>query len=183
VAPNVGEDGIGGGLVGFLAGLRPVLPFLRGPLARAFQLLVSVAQPVGPLALELYALSSPAGDRVVLAREEIKAMFLDDLMSNGRRGMGSPINDLILFLRPWGFSVRDIGVPVRWWHGDADHIVPFAHGQHVASLIPDAELHVRPGESHLGGLGAADEVLHTIVTLWQGRGPAVASEVRRRRSG
>ena len=88
-------------------------------------------------------------------------MFLDDLMKNSRRRLGAPVDDLILFLRPWGFSVRDITVPVRWWHGDADQIVPYAHGQHMVSLIPDAQLYTRPGESHLGGLGAAEEVLTT----------------------
>ena len=92
-------------------------------------------------------------------------MFLDDLITNSRHAMGAPLNDLILFLRPWGFSVSDIAVPVHWWHGDADRIVPFEHGRHLASLIPGAELYVRHGESHLGGLGASEEVLRTILEL------------------
>jgi hypothetical protein len=36
----------------------------------------------------------------------------------------------------------------------------------MVSLIPDAELYVRPGESHLGGLGAAEEVLDTLLEVW-----------------
>ncbi len=166
VAPNVGEGHIAGGLVGALAGTRFALPWLRHPLGRVFQALVGALGPVGPQALDLFARISPEGDRVVLGREEIKAMFLDDLISNSRHGLEAPLNDLILFLRPWGFDVRDITVPVRWWHGDADHIVPFAHGDHLAALIPNAQLYVRPGESHLGGLGAAGEVLRTILALW-----------------
>ena len=39
-----------------------------------------------------------------------------------------------------------------WWHGDSDHIIPFAHGEHVVSRLPDAELS-SAGESHLAGLG------------------------------
>jgi pimeloyl-ACP methyl ester carboxylesterase len=162
VAPYVGDDAIAGGLVGFLARSRPVLPWIRFPLSQALRGLVACAAPIGPQGLKLYSKISPEGDRVVLARAEIEAMFLDDLLKNSRRRLGAPLDDLILFLRPWGFSVRDITVPVHWWHGDADHIVPFEHGRHVASLIPNAQLHVRPGESHLGGLGAADEVLHTL---------------------
>ena len=46
-------------------------------------------------------------------------------------------------------------VPVRWWHGDDDHIVPFRHGQHVVDRLPDATMTVIDGESHLGGLGIA----------------------------
>jgi pimeloyl-ACP methyl ester carboxylesterase len=163
VAPNVGPEAISGGLVGYLAGTLPVLPWVRLPLSQLLRGLVACASPVGPQALELFARFSPEGDRVVLVRDEIKAMFLDDLMKNSRRRLGAPLDDLILFLRPWGFSVRDIKVPVRWWHGDADHIVPFAHGSHVVSLIPHAQLYVRHGESHLGGLGAAEEVLNTLL--------------------
>src|SRR3546814_17048894 len=67
--------------------------------------------------------------------------------------------------RSGGCRVADIAVPVRWWHGDADHIVPFAHGEHTTSLIPDAELHTISGESHLGGLGIAEEGLGTLNSL------------------
>jgi pimeloyl-ACP methyl ester carboxylesterase len=96
-------------------------------------------------------------------------MFLDDILSGSRRGMAAPILDFLLFARSWGFSVRDITVPVRWWHGDADNIVPLAHGEHMVSLLPDAELYVRPGESHLGGFAAAEEVLATLMAVWDER--------------
>jgi pimeloyl-ACP methyl ester carboxylesterase len=163
VAPHVGPDSIAGGLVGYLARTGPALPWVRRPLSQLLRGVVACAAPVGPQALWLYSRISPEGDRLVLEREEIKAMFLGDLMKNSRRRLGAPLNDLILFLRPWDFSVRDIRVPVRWWHGDADHIVPFEHGRHVVSLIPHAQLYVRHGESHLGGLGAAGEVLQTVL--------------------
>ena len=93
-------------------------------------------------------------------------MFLDDLFGNSRRGLQAPVYDLILFTRPWGFSFRDIRVPLWWWHGDADHIVPLAHAQDVAPPIPGAGLTIRPGESHLGGFGAAEEVLAKLLELW-----------------
>src|SRR3546814_4240350 len=92
-------------------------------------------------------------------------MFLDDLLNGSRFQTSAPLNDVVLFARDWGFRVADIAVPVRWWHGDADHIVPFAHGEHTTSLIPDAELHTISGESHLGGLGIAEEVLGTLNSL------------------
>jgi pimeloyl-ACP methyl ester carboxylesterase len=165
VAPHVGDESIGGGLVGFLAPIRAALPWVRTPLSWLFRGIVVCASPIGHQGLLAYSHISPEGDREVLAREEIEAMFLDDLMTNGRRGMEAPLDDLILFLRPWGFSLKNITVPVQCWHGDADHIVPFAHGEHLVSLIPGAKLHVRPRESHLGGLGAAEEVLHTLLEL------------------
>nr|CRL78783.1 alpha/beta hydrolase [Mycolicibacter nonchromogenicus] len=57
-------------------------------------------------------------------------------------------------------------VPVHWWHGDADHIVPFSHGKHAVGLLPDARLYPIPGESHLAGLGRAEEILCTLLQEW-----------------
>jgi pimeloyl-ACP methyl ester carboxylesterase len=58
-----------------------------------------------------------------------------------------------------------VQVPVRWWHGNADHIVPFEHGAHVVERLPHASLSVIDGESHLCGLGIATAVLEELMTL------------------
>jgi pimeloyl-ACP methyl ester carboxylesterase len=165
VAPTRGDDAIPGGLVGFLLRFAPVYPPLRVPMGIALTAFVRLMRPVGHQGLAAYARISPPGDREVFARPEIQAMFLDDLSDAGRRLRG-PVDDLILFTRDWGFSVRDLRVPVKWWHGDADNIVPLAHGRHMVDLIPDAELFIRPGESHLGGFAAAEEVLETLLATW-----------------
>jgi pimeloyl-ACP methyl ester carboxylesterase len=166
VAPARGSDAVSGGLVGLLNPLAPVLPPLRGTLASALTVFAWAIRPVAGRALEAYAAISPEGDRAVLTRPEMRAMFLDDIMGNTKRGMGAPVNDLILFTRHWGFSLDEIEVPVRWWHGDSDHIVPLAHGRHAVARLPDASLTVRPGEGHLGGFDAAVEVLGTLLGLW-----------------
>ena len=69
------------------------------------------------------------------------------------------LSDIILFTRPWGFEAADVQVPVHWWHGDSDHIIPHAHGVHMAERLPHARFTTIDGESHLGGLGVATEVL------------------------
>lgn len=163
VVPSVGPDAAPGGLVGFAHQFRRLLPFMPGPGGFALQTLVRVARPVGSQGLDLYARFSPPGDREVLGRPDIKAMFLDDLTHNGSRGLRSVVYDGILFTRDWGFAPHDITAPVTWWHGDADNIVPLAHAQHLVPRLPDAVLHVRDGESHLGGLGIAREVLDTVM--------------------
>ena len=56
-------------------------------------------------------------------------------------------------------------MPVRWWHGDDDHIVPFRHGQHCVDLLPDATMTVIDGESHLGGLGIAQQVMDDLASV------------------
>lgn len=163
VVPSVGPDAAPGGLVGFAHRFRGLLPIVREPAGLALTTLVRLARPIGSQGLDLYARLSPPGDREVLRRPDIKEMFLDDLSSNGARGLRSVLYDGILFTRPWGFSPTDIAVPLTWWHGDADNIVPLAHAQHLVPRIPGATLHVRDGESHLGGLGIAEDVLDTVL--------------------
>ncbi len=92
-------------------------------------------------------------------------MFPDDLLTGARFQLGAPLSDIVLFTRPWGFNASDVTVPVHWWHGDADHIIPFRHGQHMVERLPQAELSVIAGESHLGGLGVAEEVLASLMEL------------------
>jgi pimeloyl-ACP methyl ester carboxylesterase len=171
VAPTRGPDGVPGGLVGALDRLAPVLPPLRGPLALGLTCLVRTVRPVAGRALEAYAAVSPEEDRAVLSRPEMRAMFLDDIIGNGTHGMGAPVDDLILFTRHWGFALSDIDAPVRWWHGDSDIIVPLVHGEHVVNRLGNASLVVRPGESHLGGFDAAEEVLGTLLSLWDRPNP------------
>lgn len=163
VVPSGGEEGAGGGLVSVATRFKPLLPILSEPMGAMLTTLVRVAKPVGSQALDLYARFAPEGDRRVLAVPENKEMFLDDLTNSGRHSMRAVAYDAILFTRYWGFNVRDLSVPVTWWQGDADNIVPLAHAEHIVQLIPGAELRVRPGDGHLGGLGIAEEVCDTVL--------------------
>jgi pimeloyl-ACP methyl ester carboxylesterase len=169
IAPARGEDAPPGGLVGWLAPIGPLATLYRVPLSLGLTAFVWAIRPMVSQAYELYARTAPEGDQRVFAQPEVKAMLLDDILTGSRRGMAAPILDFLLFARQWGFSVRDVTVPVRWWHGDADAIVPLAHGQHMVSLMRDAELYIRPGESHLGGFGFAEEVLVTLLAVWEKR--------------
>jgi pimeloyl-ACP methyl ester carboxylesterase len=167
VAPTTGSDAIAGGLMGSV-GLRvaPLLQVAGGPIGMVASALIRLIRPVGSPAVDMYGRVSPEADRQLLARPEIKAMFLDDLLNGSRKQMAAPFADVVVFARDWGFRLDEVKVPVRWWHGDHDHIVPFEHGQHVVAKLPDVELYHLPGESHLAGLGRAEEILDTMVGLW-----------------
>jgi pimeloyl-ACP methyl ester carboxylesterase len=163
VAPAVGQDAVPGGLVALAVRFEPLLRAVRVPAALSLRLLVRLLAPLGSPALDLYARISPEGDRIILSRPEVKAMFLDDLVGNTRRGFSAPVHDAILFARPWGFALSEVRCPVIWWHGNADHMVPLDHARATVARLPHAELRVRKGESHLGGLGAAEEVLDSLL--------------------
>ena len=165
VAPTRGSDAAEGGLIQLAVRFAPLLQLTRVPLGVAITGGIRLVRPLAGTALDLYAAVQPAGDKNLLSRPEFKAMFLDDLLNGSRFQTSAPINDLLLFTRDWGFRAADVTVPVRWWHGDEDHIVPHQHGQHLVSLLPDATLTTIDGDSHLGGLGIAEEVLSTLMEL------------------
>ena len=172
VAPTVGEDAVDGGLIQLAVRLAPVLSVARVPLGVALTAAIRMIRPLAGPGLDLYAAVQPPGDRKLLSRPEFKAMFLDDLLNGSRFQTSAPITDLVLFTREWGFSAADVHVPVRWWHGADDHIVPVAHGRHLVERLPDASLTVIEGESHLGGLGITKEVLDTLMELGPRRAAA-----------
>ncbi len=163
VVPSVGPDAPPDGLVAFAKRFSSVLPWIRHPSGFLLTAAVRMAKPLGSPALDLYARFSPPGDREVLGRPEIKEMFLDDLSRNGGRSMRAVVADGILFTRDWGFEPADIDAPVWWWHGDADNIVPLSHAESFLPHLRRGTLHVRPGESHLGGMGIAAEVLDSVM--------------------
>jgi pimeloyl-ACP methyl ester carboxylesterase len=171
VAPTQGPDALPGGVVGRTACFAPLLTALRAPAAFGLATFVRAARPLWSQVYDLYARTSPEGDRQVFAMREIKEMLLDDILAGSRSGLRAPVFDLILFWRPWGFSLRDVRVPIHFWHGDSDNIVPLAHGEHMARRVPGATVTVRPGESHLGGFGAAGEVFDVLFEIWAERSP------------
>ena len=136
-----------------------MLSKLRRPLAALSTGLLAPLIPFGHYVLRAYSSISPEGDQRVFADPEIEAMFIDDILLFIKGGCQAFVDDLRLFGRDWGFRLADVNVPVRWWHGDADPLVPLAAAQAAVSRLPDAELILRPGESHLDGFAAADEIL------------------------
>lgn len=166
VAPTVGPDAIGGGLMALGTVAAPVLEVAGGPIRVVAGTVIRLVRPVAEPAIYLYGALSPEGDRKLLARPEFKAMFLDDLLNGSRKQLAAPFADIVVFARDWGFRLDEVKVPVRWWHGDRDHIVPFAHGRHVVAALPDAELYPLPGESHLAGLGRAEDILSSMLDIW-----------------
>ncbi|MDO9456489.1 alpha/beta fold hydrolase [Nocardioides sp.] len=142
VAPTVGPDAAEGGIIQLAVRLAPLLRATRVPLGIALTNAIRLVRPLAGSGLDLYAAFQPSGDKNLLSRPEFKAMFLDDLLNGARFQTLAPLSDLVLFTRDWGFALRDVTVPVRWWHGDADHIIPFSHGEHVVARLPDARLSV-----------------------------------------
>lgn len=106
----------------------------------------------------------PDVDRAVLTGEfgeDMAASFHEAL----RAGVEGWLEDDLAFSQPWGFDLAEISVPAMIWQGSADLMVPFGHGQWLASHVPGASVHLEDGEGHLSiEIGALDRMLDELVS-------------------
>jgi pimeloyl-ACP methyl ester carboxylesterase len=170
LVPTTGEEAAAHtGIVALTRPFNRLLTVFRIPLGLGLWSFIRASKPAGHVLYRAYTRLLPHGDDKVLDDPALEAMFVDDLTTGGRHQFRAFVNDLVLVGRPWGFNVADVRVPVRWWHGDADPFVSLEQAQRTVALLPDVELHVRHGESHLGGFAGGDEMLTTLAELWEER--------------
>jgi pimeloyl-ACP methyl ester carboxylesterase len=113
--------------------------------------------------LKSFVKQLPAADAAILERPEFREAFIDDSRRASSTTAKAIAQDMALFARPWGFELSDIGVPVDFWHGDADRNVPIAHARRQASEVKQSSLHEFPGEGHFMALDHLEEILRIAI--------------------
>jgi pimeloyl-ACP methyl ester carboxylesterase len=86
-------------------------------------------------------------------RGSLTGAFSEWLSANTREGLREGywgwFDDDMAFTKPWGFDLDSISVPVHIWQGAHDRMVPFAHGQWLASHVGNSCAHLHPAHGHL----------------------------------
>ncbi len=59
------------------------------------------------------------------------------------------LDDDIVFMNDWGFSLEDVAIPVEIWYGDLDLMVPPTHGHYLSTHIPGARAVHYPSDGHV----------------------------------
>jgi pimeloyl-ACP methyl ester carboxylesterase len=90
---------------------------------------------------------------------ELADYLAADFRHAAAQGPVGLLEDNLQVVRPWGFDVTAITVPVSIWQGARDRMVPLAHGQWLAAAIPGARVHLHDDEGHLSLVHRLDEVL------------------------
>ncbi|HVQ87473.1 MAG TPA: alpha/beta fold hydrolase [Actinomycetes bacterium] len=75
-------------------------------------------------------------DQAIMARPAYQTRIRRTLEESHRHGVDGWIDDDLVFVRPWGFSVADISIPSMIWFGTDDTLVPAAHGEWLARNVP-----------------------------------------------
>jgi len=87
-------------------------------------------------------------DREV-ATGEFAAELLDHMRAGIEAGGDGWLDDDLVFVKPWGFDVAAIRVPVLVWHGEQDKFVPFEHGVWLSEHIPGVDARLTAEDGHL----------------------------------
>jgi pimeloyl-ACP methyl ester carboxylesterase len=58
------------------------------------------------------------------------------------------IADAQIYAQPWGFSIEDVRVPVRLWHGTQDRAFAFKLAEEIAKHLPNCKARFVDGAGH-----------------------------------
>ena len=83
----------------------------------------------------------PISDESILSCQ-VRGQYSFMLGAHGLR------DDRLAFLKPWGFSLGDISMPVQLWAGSKDVNVPPAHAEYLKRMIPNSELFIVENKNH-----------------------------------
>lgn len=89
---------------------------------------------------------------------ELCAFFYEAL----RQGPWGTVQDYRTLGGPWGFELQEITKKTHLWQGDEDRIVPPCQARFLAERIPDAVLHLVPGQGHFLLRNCLSEILTTL---------------------
>ena len=87
-------------------------------------------------------------DLVVLADPEIRGLLRRSQREGLRRSAAGAVQDLVLYLRPWGFRLACVSAPITVWHGKADRLMPVGMASELAARLAHSGLRVLASEGH-----------------------------------
>ncbi|KAH9825863.1 valacyclovir hydrolase, partial [Teratosphaeria destructans] len=138
-------------LQAFVAGQRPEM--LKADAAGIVEALASLLPPV---------------DREAVLNSDIGAFMVDSNQEALAHSADGWVDDDLAFVKPWGFGLEEVKVPVILYQGSEDLMVPFAHGEWLARHLPEKFLrkHLLQGEGHVSiFLGKVEEMLGELVEV------------------
>jgi len=100
-------------------------------------------------------------DKIALKNTELIEALSASFREAFRNSLRWPATDVVLYSRPWGFSLEDIDITVHLWHGEKDWIVPPEMGRYMAQSIPNCRATFYPDEGHFS------IILNRIEEIWQ----------------
>jgi pimeloyl-ACP methyl ester carboxylesterase len=118
-------------------------------LARGFMSIQGRALTSKPEETAKRMLSSlPEVDREVLEQPAVIDVLVPAMTEAYRNGADGAAWEGRMLVRPWGFDLAEIGIPIEIWHGDADVNNPLQSATYLRDTLPESHTTVLEGEGH-----------------------------------
>jgi len=108
--------------------------------------------------------SLPEADQEVLSDPQVKEVLLLSLSEAYRTGADGAAWEGAMLVRPWGFRLQDITIPIHIWHGEADVNDPLQCGEYLRDTIPNTRTTFFPNEGHFLIMKRWGEILIELFT-------------------
>lgn len=95
----------------------------------------------------------PVADLPLYEDERIASMLATARAEAFRQGVGGYAQDVFIQGRPWPVDPEQIRAPAVILQGEGDTLLPMAHAQHTADVVPGARLRMLPQHGHFSILG------------------------------
>ena len=166
IGPTRGDDTVLSHTL-LLVPAAPLLNQVREPLGNLVGGAVRVATPFADVAIGAFFSLLPGDRHAFRDRPLDKRQFTADLISAVQRsGLRSPIDDLILFGRHWGIELSGVKVPITFYGGNSDVIVPYVHAERQAKRVHGSRLRTIEGSGHFAGYTDPAQVLDDVREHW-----------------
>lgn len=162
IGPTAGPDAVDS-YTRALALAHPFLSVIAEPVGRVLPSVVKPVIPHAKLAIRAFSMVAPKADKPILLDDAFGNVLAGDLIHVMPGGLGAPLHDARLFSQDWGFRLGDVTVPVHFFQGDADGIVPESHGRHQARAVKRGALTILRGGGHLAGYVDAGRVFDVLM--------------------
>ena len=132
-------------------------PVLQGTLA-----LVKHVKIKTPIHQHLYELSNP--DYALLKDVNHLNAFMQLTIKEAiKTSTDGAVQEAALYFQPFPFSVTDMHVPLHFWWGTSDTMVPYIHAKHLEKRATHVKPHYKMGEGHISVyVNCIAEILQTI---------------------
>lgn len=102
-----------------------------------------------PASIHAMFANAAEADKSLLTQPGVKRAFENMINGAFEQGTRAATYDWALLARPWGFSLKEIKMPVNIWQGEADTFIPVKHAHVLAEAIPNACTRFFPNEGHV----------------------------------
>ena len=166
VGPTRGADAVMSHTL-LLVPVAGLLERIAEPVGNGITSLVRKLAPYADMGIDTFFRLQPGDRKAMDERPLDKRQMTADLVDSAHRsGLFAPLEDLIVFGKHWGFELNEIRVPIVFYAGNSDVIVPYVHAERQATRVPGARLRTHEGRGHFAGYTNPAEVIDDIRRQW-----------------